>query len=209
MTYIDPTLNKPLPEAFENYDTNCDDYSWRRFVENMDHYFLCHITNWFMAALVLRNAWLLNIWSVLDEVLELSFGHYMPHFRECWWDQLIADLLITNTPAIFLGLFVIRMGGWEEYDWLGKFSVTKVSQWKLWHCHRHWTGFVGILTFVSINFLAGFFFMNGLWLPPTHKLVVLRLVVWFFMAFLGFKEMWNDVKTWDTAERVENPVFAQ
>jgi phosphatidylserine synthase 2 len=85
-TYIDPKLNVQLPEAFENYDTDCDDYSWKRFIDNMDHYFLCHILAWFMTSLVLRNAILLNIWSVMDEILEISFGHYMPHFRECWWD---------------------------------------------------------------------------------------------------------------------------
>jgi hypothetical protein len=51
--------------------------------------------------------------------------------------------------------------------------------------------------------------MNALWIPPTHKLVVMRLAVWFFMAFLGFREEWNDVKTWDAPARVDNPIYAQ
>ena len=70
----------------------------------MDHYFVIHVVNWFAAALILRDVWLLNLWSILDELLELSWEHILPHFRECWWDHIILDVLIGNTPSIFLGI---------------------------------------------------------------------------------------------------------
>ena len=42
-------------------------------------------------------------WSILDEFIELSFQHFFPHFRECWWDHLLTDGLISNMPGIFIG----------------------------------------------------------------------------------------------------------
>jgi phosphatidylserine synthase 2 len=118
-------------------------------------------------------------------------------------------LLCTNIPSIFLGLYVLKKIGIENYDWLGRKDAKSFWDWKIWTCHRYWNAFGGILVFVSINFLMGFFFMNALWIPPTHSLTILRLAIWFFMAFLGFRECWNDVHTWDTPERESNPVFAQ
>lgn len=136
MTYWDPKLNVQLEEGFENYDAFCD-LSVERLIANMDHYFLVHIINWYLAALVLRDAPLLHIWSILDEILEVSAGHYMPHFRECWWDSWICDVLMTNTPAIILGIATLRWFGMEEYDWFGRKDAAKWTEWKIWNCHRH------------------------------------------------------------------------
>jgi phosphatidylserine synthase 2 len=154
-----------------------------------------------MAALVLRNAWVLNIWSILDELLEISFSHYMPHFRECRFDKIVADLLLTNTPAIFLGMFVLRRLGWEEYDWFGIKGAKSIREWKIWHCHRHWNILSIILGMLSVNFLADYFFMNALWIPRTHFLVILRLGIWYCTAFQLFRESYNDVISWDTPAR--------
>ena len=57
------------------------------------------------------------------------------------------DLLLANTPAIILGMTVIRKGGWKthiiiiiiilffiwlgflEYDWLGRKNTQSVKDW--------------------------------------------------------------------------------
>ena len=205
MTYWDAKLNVQLEEGFENYDVDCD-FSIDRLFANMDHYFLVHIINWYLAALVLRDSILLHIWSILDEILEVSAGHYMPHFRECWWDSWICDVFMTNTPAIIMGILTLRLFGWEKYDFFGRHNANSWREWKIWGCHRHFEFIIMILVFVSVNFLMGFFIMNALWINPKNSLNKIRLLVWFGMAMLGFREAWDDVKTWNTPLRANVPV---
>ncbi len=51
--------------------------------------------------------------------------------------------------------------------------------------------------------------INALWIPPQNPVTVVRLVIWFFLANIAFKEGWNDMKTWNTYERQFNPVEAR
>lgn len=70
------------------------------------------MVNWFFAALILRDSYLLHFWSILDEIIELSVQHILPHFRECWWDHIFLDVLASNTIAIIAGMYFIRLMGW-------------------------------------------------------------------------------------------------
>lgn len=133
--YIEPNLGKPVPESYHTYDDDCSLNS-KTILDNMDHYFLIHFINWFLAAMILRDAPLLHLWSVLDEVLELSAQHVLPHFRECWWDHIFHDVLLTNTPGIILGLKFIEYIGLEKYDWMGRKGKAKIADWGIWSCHK-------------------------------------------------------------------------
>jgi phosphatidylserine synthase 2 len=113
------------------YDDDCT-LTYKNVTDNIDHYFLMHWVGWFIASLTVRNIWILNIWSILDELLELSWQHILPHFRECWWDHLLVDLVLANTPAILLGIYVSKKLGLEQYDWLGKDGQTSILDWKCW-----------------------------------------------------------------------------
>lgn len=175
----------------------------------MDHYFLVHFINWFMAAIILRDAPLLHMWSVIDEILELSAQHVLPHFRECWWDHIFHDVLLTNTPGIILGLKFCDWIGLEKYDWLGREGAASWWEWKIWTCHRRYGGFCYGMFLISINFLTGFFMINALWIPPSNPLSIVRLIIWFLLGNIAFKEGWNDMKTWNTYERQFNPVEAR
>jgi len=33
----------------------------------------------------------------------------MPHLRECWWDHIIFDMGLSNTPGILLGMGMIKL----------------------------------------------------------------------------------------------------
>jgi hypothetical protein len=61
----------------------------------------------------------------LDEVIELSWQHILPHFRECWWDHLGCDILLSNIPAITFGLWLQRRLGLIPYDFWGKEGTQK------------------------------------------------------------------------------------
>ena len=63
--------------------------------------------------------------------LELSWQHILPHFRECWWDHALLDVLLSNTPSIFFGLWVARKLGLQEYDWLGRKGKKSFKDWDI------------------------------------------------------------------------------
>jgi phosphatidylserine synthase 2 len=72
-----------------------------------------------------------NLWSILDEFLELSWQHILPHFRECWWDHILTDITLSNTPAIFIGIWAVRKLGIREYDWLGRWGKKSIRDWEI------------------------------------------------------------------------------
>lgn len=110
------------------YDDHCE-LTLEAIWNDMDHYFLVHWCNWFLASLVIRDAYILHLWSVFDEFLELSWQHILPHFRECWWDHILMDITLSNTPAIFLGLALGRKLGIKQYDWLGRHGKKSIFDW--------------------------------------------------------------------------------
>jgi phosphatidylserine synthase 2 len=76
--------------------------------DNVDHYFAMHVYGFFMTTLMARNCWVNHIWSVLIEITELSWQHKLPHFRECWWDHILGDMLSSNNIGIILGIYWIK-----------------------------------------------------------------------------------------------------
>jgi phosphatidylserine synthase 2 len=80
-SFVEERLGKPVTKDYHTYDDDCE-VTWYNIFDNMDHYFLAHFTNWFLAAIILRDAPLLHFWSILDEILELSAQYKLPHFRE-------------------------------------------------------------------------------------------------------------------------------
>merc|ERR1712062_184997 len=46
--------------------------------------------------------------SVMWELTEMVFGHLLPNFYECWWDNLVLDVLICNGLGIFTGMQVCK-----------------------------------------------------------------------------------------------------
>jgi phosphatidylserine synthase 1 len=51
------------------------------------------------------------------ELTEMAFGHLLPNFYECWWDNLILDILVCNGLGIFTGMQVCKFLEMREYKW--------------------------------------------------------------------------------------------
>ena len=169
------------------YDDHCD-FHISNLWSNVDHYFVVHLCNWFLAALVIRDAYILHFWSVMDEFVELSFQHILPHFRECWWDHVIMDVMLTNTPAIILGLMVVDVVGLEKYDWFGRKGKKSIFDWDVFNCHRRFGVFSYQFILLLIHFIAGFFLINAFLIPPKHFFTIGRLILWFLFGNIGMKE---------------------
>lgn len=205
LRFMDPKLKTPLTKEFHTYDDNCD-LTWENFADNFDHYFLVHLGNWFLSSLVIRDFWMLHMWHVIDEWIELSWQHIMPHFRECWWDHIIVDIMAANIPAVTMGLFVIDKVGLIRYDYWGKEGKTSIYDWEIWHCQRRFGCFVYIQVLLHVFFINGFFQINNFIIPPVHPFTVGRLLLWFALGSLGFREGYEDLTTWNTIERKYKPV---
>eukprot|EP01017_Pseudomicrothorax_dubius_P012883 TRINITY_DN1548_c0_g1_i6.p1 TRINITY_DN1548_c0_g1~~TRINITY_DN1548_c0_g1_i6.p1 ORF type:complete len:376 (-),score=88.40 TRINITY_DN1548_c0_g1_i6:90-1217(-) len=203
MSYIDPNLGKPVTKGMHTYDDNCE-LLWENVADNIDHYFWIHAINWFAAALIVRDVVFLNFWSVLDEFIELSWQHMLPHFRECWWDHVFLDVLVTNTPAIFIGVFLInKLFGLRKYDWFGRENAKSILHWDLWHNHKRLQNVLFAFFIICVNFLTGFLLINSLWIPPKNYFNIYRLVVWFILANLAFVEGYHDLDTYGTPANKE------
>ena len=133
--YLDKNLNKPVTKEMHTYDDNCE-LEWENILDNFDHYYVVHLCNWLLASFVIRDAYILHFWQLLDEGVELSVQHILPHFRECWWDHIFCDILLSNIPAITLGLYLVKKFGIREYDWLGRKGKDSFWDWKFLHCHK-------------------------------------------------------------------------
>jgi hypothetical protein len=48
-----------------------------------------------------RDAWILNVLSILFEVMEATLAFQLPNFKECWWDSLLMDIGISPFPVFF------------------------------------------------------------------------------------------------------------
>jgi phosphatidylserine synthase 2 len=113
------------------YDDHCD-FTLENLWNDVDHYFLVHVCNWFLATFVIRDAYILHLWSFLDEIVELSWQHILPHFRECWWDHIFMDISFSNTPSIIFGLWFIKKAGFKQYDWFGRKGKNSFFDWDIW-----------------------------------------------------------------------------
>ncbi len=187
------------------YDDDCT-FTLSMIWSEMDHYYLIHWCDWFLASFVIRDAYILHFWHLFDEVIELSFQHKLPHFRECWWDHLLLDISLSNIPAIMLGLYCVDKLGIRRYDWLGREGKTSFYDWEVFKCHRRYGNILMQQILLLLHFLDGFFIMNALLIPPVHFFPPARMVLWFAFGAIAFREAYVDVETWNTEGRQHHPV---
>lgn len=116
------------------------------------------------------------------------------------------DISLSNTPAIFIGLLLVRKLGIQEYDWLGRKGKKSFWDWDIFKCHRRFGTFCYAQFLLGVHFLMNFFIMNAFLIPPKHFFPISRLLLWFAFGNIGFREGYEDVKTWNTVERKNNPV---
>ena len=96
--------------------------------------------------------------------------------------------------------------GLIKYDFLGRQGKKSFSEWGVWHCHKKFGVISYTFVLLYIFFLNGFFLNNNLLIPPLHVFPVLRLLMWFAIGAIAFREGYEDSRTWDTLERRDNPV---
>ncbi|XP_067887651.1 phosphatidylserine synthase 1-like [Heterodontus francisci] len=131
MYWLDPNLRYATREAdVMEYAVNCHVITWERILSHFDIFAFGHFWGWAMKALLIRSYGLCWTISITWELTELFFMHLLPNFAECWWDQIILDILLCNGGGIWLGMVVCRFLEMRTYHW-GSFKAIHTTSGKL------------------------------------------------------------------------------
>jgi len=206
MLYLDPNLNKPLPE--KSYAEDCS-LSLTTLFNAFDVFCVAHFLGNLGKALILRDYWFCWILSVSFELAEYSLEHQLPNFAECWWDHWILDVLVCNWLGTYLGIKLCEYFEVKSFVWRG-FRQTRgikaktrrvVSQmtphdWTTfkWEGTASFSHYVTVLLLL-VGFLAAelnpFYLKSLLWMEPDHPIVISRLAGVFLCALPAVRELYE------------------
>jgi len=198
----------------KNYATDCRMYTpenpdkgWGNFFDAFfDVFALAHVLGWVAKALLFRDYMLLWVLSLSWEVLEVSFQHLLPNFKECWWDHYLLDVLGCNLVGMLLGMWVCRRFATAKFNWMGvsklstaREKVTRVLcqltpfSWSNYHwgvltTWKRCFQVILMLAFIELTELNCFMLKHAIWLAPGHYLVIARLVFMWLVAFPAARE---------------------
>jgi phosphatidylserine synthase 2 len=123
LSFFDPILNKYIRE--DNSNLKCgifkNDYPFidlTNFLNGLDMYLSAHFFGWYVKMLIVRDINLCWFLSILFEIMELTFKHWLPNFTECWWDTIILDVFGMNALGIYFGDLTCKYFEFKTYKWI-------------------------------------------------------------------------------------------
>ena len=117
IVWLDPRMENYTIDSEKEYGVNCWDISAEKLYNSLDWFAFGHYWGWGMKALVIRHYGICWSISVMWELTEVFFGHLLPNFYECWWDNLVLDVLLCNGLGIFTGMQVCKFLAMREHRW--------------------------------------------------------------------------------------------
>ncbi|ESK85418.1 phosphatidylserine synthase 2 [Moniliophthora roreri MCA 2997] len=222
MTYLDPSLGKPLPER--NYADDCT-FNFKTIWNAIDVFCLAHTLGWFGKAMILRDYWFCWILSIAFELAEYSLQHQLANFAECWWDHWILDVLLCNWIGTYLGMKVCQYFEVKPYEWRGirqtrglrskakrvlsQFSPHDFTSFT-WGTASDFTHYVAVVLLLSV-FLAAelnpFYLKTLLWMEPDHPIVISRLAGVFLCALPAVRELYQYINNPNKVKRMGQHVW--
>lgn len=215
--FYDPSLLKPLQEG--QYAQDCRLSTREKpflFVSTaFDVFILAHFLGYFIKTLLLRDWRVATVLSIGFEVIEVTFQHLLPNFKECWWDHLLLDAFLCNGGGTLLGIFVLRKLHAKEYNWVALRDIEgykkktvrifgqlgprsfDLYEWNIFYTPKRFLFFMMILLMMFIQELNCFTMKHILRMPPKHHLVILRLVLWAFVGMPSLREAYAYINTAD------------
>ncbi|KRW98809.1 hypothetical protein PPERSA_10580 [Pseudocohnilembus persalinus] len=209
---VDPNLGQPLPQKTFAEDCRLFTPEKENKFYNISHavdiFFLAHICGWMFKMIITRDLKLCMIQSIIFEILEITFRHWLPNFWECWWDHIILDLILCNTGGMLIGLLIIKVFKMKQYRW----SLRKKDEKKSYLTNfkelftninledHHWQVFSSAKRFLQVLFfmvlfqmidLSFFFNKFVLDIKENHGLCVLRTFLMGFLAIPSAREYYE------------------
>ena len=199
---LDPTLNNELPPIEEKdcrlYTPDHPKGALSNIKDNIDIFVLSHVIGWIAKGVIFRNNYFCWLFSISFELYELSLGHWVPIFCECWWDAVIVDVLCCNALGIVIGNYIVKWTRSERYHWF--FEPTEKTN-NLPYFERFWVSIKNLdyyrengkwhflsnpYSFLSVFYmffitswinLSNFVNNQQLGIPQAHYLLVIRIVL--------------------------------
>lgn len=92
--YFEPSLGERLPE--KSYAEDCRIYTpenpdnpfFNVWDAAVDVHFFAHLLGWWFKMMIIRDVKMCWVNSIMFELLEVTFRHWLPNFWECWWDHV-------------------------------------------------------------------------------------------------------------------------
>ncbi|CAL8371939.1 unnamed protein product [Boreogadus saida] len=168
MYWLDPNLRYARREVdVMEYAVNCTVITWDRVMSHFDIFAFGHFVGWAIKALLIRNYGLCWTISITWELTELFFMHLLPNFAECWWDQVILDILLCNGGGIWLGMTVCHFLEMRTYSWASikdiHTTTGKIKRAVLQFTPASWTYVRWFDPNSSFQRLAGIYLFMILW----------------------------------------------
>lgn len=195
MTLFNPSLGVPLPA--KSYADNCEVTFANVYGNVADIFFFSHFVGWVLKMLMIRDVRVCWMISIQWEFIEMIFKHMLPNFAECWWDQWILDVLITNGLGIFVGSKLCQHFKLKKFNWVGQPTEKGVKQLAKRGLQQltspvewddmNWEYTTSVKRFLAIQFLIlcfhveelnHFFLKHLLWVSPQDRLNAARLLTW-------------------------------
>jgi len=194
--WFDPKTANYTIDSEKEYGTNCWDISPSKLYAHLDWFAFGHYWGWGMKALIIRHYGLLWSVSIMWELTEMVFGHLLPNFYECWWDNLILDVLVCNGLGIFTGMQVCKFFEMREFKWEsikdkptigGKFKRALMQFTPRTFSYNRWLdptkGHMRLVAIIQYMMVWQMIELNTFWLkhifplPAEHPLCVFRILL--------------------------------
>ena len=210
--FYDPQLLNTLPE--QSYATDCristPEEPYKFFTTVFDEFVLAHALGYWAKTLELRDWRIVTCVSVGFELIEVSFQHVLPNFAECWWDHVLADVLICNAGGTVLGMLTLRWVNAKTYSWtrlgdiptrigkakrvLGQLAPRRGLDAYQWHMFQSPKRFLQVLLVLAVMFAQEvncFTMKYILNMAPSYHFVVGRLAFFGFVAVSSLREFYD------------------
>ncbi|GLG99754.1 Phosphatidylserine synthase 1 [Gryllus bimaculatus] len=189
LLWIDPSLKDFHIDMEKEYGVNCSDITVDRVLGHLDVFAWGHFLGWMFKAILVRHMGILWAISVMWEITEIAFAHLLPNFIECWWDALILDVIICNGAGIWVGLKICKYLEMREdiHSTSGKIKRAVLQFTPGSWTHVRWLdptctymrffALCQMVIFWQVSELNTFFLKHIFEMPPSHPLVVGRLIL--------------------------------
>ncbi|UIZ22994.1 hypothetical protein KXD40_003728 [Peronospora effusa] len=203
MKIFDPSLGVQLPET--SYAGDCRVYTPENPNSHfanvkatfLDRFVIMHFFGWIVGSIMVRSKMISWILSVMFELYEITFSHWLANFNECWWDHLFFDILTCNAAGIYLGIKICRYFEMRRFNWVGIRKIPNLSgkakralaqftpaywmayDWKIFRSAERFWRVMSMVTILSIMMLNSFFLKTVLWVPASSNVNIYRLAIWY------------------------------
>jgi len=212
IVWIDPAMKNYTIDMEKEYGTNCWDITFDRIWSHFDWFAFGHYWGWGMKALLLRHYGICWSISIMWELTEMAFGHLLPNFYECWWDNMVLDVLLCNGLGIFTGMQVCKWFEMREHHWesikniktkkgkikraLLQFTPESFNSTRWLDPECSWMRFVAIFQLVlafQLVELNTFFVKHFFPMPAEHPICVVRILLQGLMSAPAIRQYYSYV----------------